>query len=127
MSRNESAPAIGDNDLVAFVVEIGALVALCAWGLRTGPSLWSKLLLGIGVPSLAIALWAFFAAPRAPCRVLTAEILVKILVLGGAAAACYALFPLGWAVLVTVVVTVNTILLYVGPWARRSRGDAPDR
>jgi hypothetical protein len=43
---------------------------------------------------------------------------VKVLVLGAAALASFTLLPIGWAIAFTILVTVNTVLLYVGPFAR---------
>ncbi|MGH8828797.1 MAG: DUF2568 domain-containing protein, partial [Jiangellaceae bacterium] len=78
----------------------------------------TKLFLGLGTPAVAIVLWSLFAAPKSTYDVLAAEVAVKVLVLGGGVLATFALIPLGWAVVVAIVVAVNTVLLYVGPFAR---------
>ena len=105
------------NDVVAFLVEIAALVALGAWGFRmaSGVASW---LLGLGVPSVAIVLWALFASPKAVYDVFWAELTVKFLVLGGGVLATFTSVPIGWAIAFAILVVVNTILLYVGPFAR---------
>ena len=46
-------------------------------------------------------------------------VLTKVVVLGGAAVAAFAVLPLAWAVVVAVVVVVNTVLMWFGPFARR--------
>jgi len=109
---------INFNDVVAFLVEIAALVALGAWGFRSGSSPLQSWLLGLGIPTVAIVLWALFAAPRAVYDVYPAELAVKVLVLGGGVLAAFTLVPIGWAIAFAILVAVNTILLYVGPFAR---------
>jgi hypothetical protein len=106
------------NDVVAFLVELAALLALSAWGFSAGTGVVPKVLLGLGTPAAAIALWSLFAAPKSIYDVPSARLSVKVLVLGAAALASFALLPIGWAVAFTIVVVVNTVLLYVGPFAR---------
>ncbi len=118
MAADVSAEGITINDVLAFFIEIGALVALAGWGFSAGSGLGTKLLLGLGAPAVAIVLWALFAAPRSTYDILAAEIAVKALVLGGGVAAAFTLIPLGWAIAAAVVVAINTVLLYVGPFAR---------
>lgn len=43
---------------------------------------------------------------------------MKVPVLGGGVAAAFTLIPLGWAIVTAVVVAINTMLLYIGPFAR---------
>lgn len=112
------ASGITVNDVVAFVVEVAALLVLSAWGFRAGSSLVPKLLLGLGTPAMAIGLWGLFAAPRSVFSMPAARLSVKVLVLGAAALASFTLLPIGWAIAFTIVVAVNTVLLYVGPFAR---------
>ena len=45
------------NAGLSIVLELGMLAAFAYWGFRIGGSLWLKLLLGIGVPLVAFALW----------------------------------------------------------------------
>jgi hypothetical protein len=106
------------NDVVAFLVELAALLALSAWGFRAGSGLVPKVLLGLGTPAAATALWNMFAAPRSVFAVPAARLSVKVLLLGAAALASFTLLPIGWAIAFTILVTVNTVLLYVGPFAR---------
>jgi hypothetical protein len=96
------------NDVVAFLVEVAALLVLSAWGFRGGSSLVPKVLLGLGTPTVAIALWGLFAAPRSVFAVPAARLAVKVLVLGAAALASFTLLPIGWAIAFTIIVAVNT-------------------
>jgi hypothetical protein len=112
------ADAITFNDVVAFLVELAALLALSAWGFSAGSGPVPKVVLGLGAPAAAIALWSLFAAPRSVYDVPSARLSVKVLVLGAAALASFTLLPIGWAVAFTIVVVVNTVLLYIGPFAR---------
>src|ERR1035437_9192832 len=77
------------NDVVAFLVELAAILALSAWGFRAGSGLVPKVLLGLGTPAAAIALWNMFAAPRSVFAVPAARLSVKVLVLGAAALASF--------------------------------------
>jgi len=106
------------NDVVAFLVEVAALLSLSAWGFHIGSGLVTKLLLGLGTPAVAIALWSLFAAPRSVFAMPAARLTVKVLVLGAAALASFTLLPVGWAIAFTILVAANTLLLYVGPFAR---------
>lgn len=53
---------------VAFLFEIGMLVALSSWGIISSNSLMGKLALGVGIPLLAIVFWGIFAAPKSQHR-----------------------------------------------------------
>lgn len=106
------------NDLVAFVVEVAALGALSTWGFRTGPTPTTSWLLGVGAPLVAAVAWGLFAAPRARFDVPVLAVVTKLVVLGVALSAARTLLAPGWWALAVVVVVVNTVLLFVGPWAR---------
>lgn len=57
------------NLALSWLLEIAMLAAFAYWGLRTGSSLWLKLLLGIGAPVAVIFLWGVLLAPRSGRRV----------------------------------------------------------
>jgi hypothetical protein len=116
--KSAGSADVNGNDVVAFLVELLALVALGAWGFQAGQSMAARVLLGLGAPAVAIVLWALFAAPRAAYQVPGLRLTVKVLVLGSAVLAAFALLPVGWAAAFAVVVLVNTGLMYVGPFAR---------
>lgn len=109
--------AVNANDLVAFAVEVLAVVLLAVWGAHLGDSIPSHVLGGVLVPCAAVVLWGLFAAPRARVRVPLLVVATKVLVLGAAVVAAWSLLPPVWAALVTVVVVVNTLLMWVGPFA----------
>ncbi len=107
------------NDVVAFLIEIAALVMLAVAGARTGGSAIERIALATVLPAVAIALWALFAAPRARMESPALRLLTKIVVLGAGVVAAFVVVPTGWAVAIAVVVAVNLLLMYVGPLARR--------
>ncbi|WNI22821.1 YrdB family protein [Streptomyces sp. ITFR-16] len=99
------------NEGLAFVLELVAIGCLCRWGFTAGDGLALRLLLGIGLPAAAIALWGAFAAPRARVRLPLAGVLaVKAVVLGGGALAVYGLGRPVVAVALAAVMVANTAL-----------------
>jgi hypothetical protein len=78
----------GANLALAFLLELGALVALSYWGFRTGDTALTKWLFGIGAPLLAAVVWGLFVAPKAARRAaLPVRLALKALVFGAAALA----------------------------------------
>lgn len=110
---------VNANDLVAFLVELLAFVLIGIWGYRAGGPSWAKVLLAVGLVLLAAIAWGMFAAPRARVRIPWVTLLVKIVVLGAAVAAGFTILPLVWAVAFAAVVSLNLLLLHVGPFARQ--------
>lgn len=99
------------NEVLAFAVELAALVFLCWWGFSTGDGPAVHLLLGIGMPAVAIVLWGTFAAPRARIRLPLAGVLVvKAVVLGGGVFGLHQVGHPMAAVVLAVVVVANTAL-----------------
>ncbi|WP_199552128.1 YrdB family protein [Streptomyces sp. N35] len=110
----DGPPWVVANELLAFVIEMGALGALAWWGFATGDGILLSLLLGLGTPAVAIVLWGQFAAPKAKRPPgLPGVLLVKALVLGGGAAALYGLGHPVAAVIAAVVVAGNTAVLEI--------------
>ena len=110
---------VNANDVVAFLVELAVLTVLARAGARVdGPTLL-RVALAVALPAVAALLWGLFAAPRAPVRSVPLQLATKVLVLGAGVAAGFLVLSLPWAVAFTVVVLVNTVLMYVGPFARR--------
>ncbi|WP_045697597.1 YrdB family protein [Streptomyces rubellomurinus] len=106
-------PLTGANAALAFTLELAMLAALGYWGFRTGSGLGLRLLLGLGAPALAIALWSLFLAaggPRFP-QPTAVTIVLKLLVLGSAGLALYAAgrptLALVYGALVVLSVTVE--------------------
>jgi hypothetical protein len=56
---------------------------------------------------------------RARVESAAAGLVTKVVVLGAGVVAGFVVLPLPWALVVAVVVAVNTLLMYVGPYARR--------
>ncbi|HEX4716087.1 MAG TPA: YrdB family protein [Ktedonobacteraceae bacterium] len=56
------------NLALAFFLELCVLAALCYWGFQSGPGVLAKIALGIGLPVLAIIVWAVFGAPGSTRR-----------------------------------------------------------
>ncbi|MEV8314922.1 YrdB family protein [Streptomyces sp. NPDC059900] len=102
-------PWFAANEVLAFLLELAALGFLSWWGFGAGHEGALRILLGVGTPLLAIVVWALFAAPKARLRPRLALVLVvKALVLGGGAAALYAVGHSVAAVVVAVVTVLNT-------------------
>jgi hypothetical protein len=109
---------VNANDVVAFFVELAALALIGLWGYRAGGPVSAQALLGIGLSLLAAVLWGLFAAPRAQFRGRWVTLVVKVVVLGAAVLAGFTILPVVWAVVFAVVVALNLVLMYVGPFAR---------
>ncbi|GAA2741030.1 hypothetical protein GCM10009868_05510 [Terrabacter aerolatus] len=123
MDRPAERAGVNANDVVAFFVEVLAVVLLAVRGARLGDTSVVHVLGGVLVPAVAVVLWGLFAAPRARFAVPSLAVATKVLVLGAAVLAAWSLLPAAWAVTVTVVVVVNTLLTRFGPFARPlSRG-----
>jgi hypothetical protein len=99
---------------VAFLLELGMLAAFAYWGFTTGTNLPVRLVLGIGVPLLAILIWGRFMAPQSKARLTGSSYLMLKIILFGAAAIALAVAGQTTLALIFVVVSViNQILLLV--------------
>ena len=115
---SSSASDVNANDLLALSVEIAVFALLVAAGWRADAPTLVRILLAVGLPVIAAVLWGLFAAPRARVRSAPLRLVTKVLVLGAGVVAGFFVLPLVLAVTLTVVVVVNTVLIYVGPFAR---------
>lgn len=115
MSQQPARSDVNANDVVAFAVEVLAVVLLAVWGAHLGGTTLAHVLGGVVVPAAAVVLWGLFAAPRARVRVPILAVVTKALVLGAAVLAAWSLLSPLWATVVTVVVVVNTLLTWIGP------------
>jgi len=109
---------VNANDVVAFFVEIGALALLASAGAGVDGPMALRVALAIALPVVAAVLWGLFAAPRARIRSVPLQLATKVLVLGAGVVAGHLVLPGALAVTFMVVVLVNTVLMYVGPFAR---------
>ena len=112
------ALAVNANDVVAFFVELGVLVLIGVAGWQLGGSTPVRVALAVVLPGLAAVLWGAFAAPRARFQVGSLRLATKVLVLGAGVLAGSVVLPTVWAWVTAVVVVVNLVLMYVGPFAR---------
>jgi hypothetical protein len=110
---------VNGNDLVAFLVELAVLTLLALAGARAEVPTTLRVVLAVALPLAAASLWALFAAPRAPVRSMPLQLATKVLVLGAGVAAGFLVLSFPWAGAFMVVVLANTLLMYVGPFARR--------
>jgi hypothetical protein len=72
------------NLALAFAIELAMLAAFAVAGWSATPILWLRIVLAIGLPGLAILLWAVWAAPKAGKRRLKPRplLLFKIVIFG---------------------------------------------
>ncbi|MFT3715081.1 MAG: YrdB family protein [Gordonia sp. (in: high G+C Gram-positive bacteria)] len=111
---------VNANDVLAFFVELAALVLLGVWGWHVGADgSWTRPLLAVLFVAVAIGLWALFAAPKARIQDPTLTLLTKVAVLGASVVAAFVVLgnP-GLAGVWAALVAVNLILTYRGPYAR---------
>ncbi|WP_308493133.1 YrdB family protein [Microbacterium terrisoli] len=93
-------------DLVAFACELFAFFTLAFWGFAGWPFPWN-IGMGLGLPIVAILLWALFVSPRAVLRVHPfIRAVIELLVF---AAATVAWWSMGqpWVGLVFAVIAVT--------------------
>jgi hypothetical protein len=108
---------VNANDVVAFLVELVVLALLGFAGFSAGGA--RSWLLGIGLPVAAAVVWGLFAAPRARISSAGLRLGTKLVVLGAGVGVGFVVLPLAWAYLFAVVVVLNLVLMYVGPFAHR--------
>ena len=114
-----SASEVTANDFIALIVEIAVLALLIAAGWQADASTLVRIVLAVGLPVIAVVLWGLFAAPRARIRSAAMQLVTKVVVLGAGVVAGFLVLPPVLAVIVAAVIVVNTVLMYVGPFARR--------
>lgn len=102
------------NLALAFVLELAALAAFAYWGFNTGDSSLVHVVLGLGVPVLAAALWGIFAAPKSSRRLQGGAWWVfKVVFFALASAALFVAGQPTLGLVLGVVAAVNLVLLYV--------------
>ncbi|MBO1420132.1 YrdB family protein [Streptomyces sp. FH025] len=114
VGQRQWTPLTATNAGLAFGLELAMLAALCYWGFKTGSSLGTRLLLGIGAPALAAAAWGLFLAAGGPRfrQPLAVEIVLKLLVLGVAALALHATGRTTLAAVYGALVVVSVAVEY---------------
>ncbi|HLZ64023.1 MAG TPA: YrdB family protein [Ktedonosporobacter sp.] len=102
------------NLLLAFLLELGVLAALGYWGFLTGPTLPSKIVLGIGAPIVAIVIWALFGAPTAIWHLYGLwRVLLQIVFFGSAVVALFAAGQPGWGIAFALIYILNYVLVTI--------------
>ncbi|WP_328722072.1 YrdB family protein [Streptomyces sp. NBC_00247] len=119
------APLRAANELLAFLVEVVALVAFARWGWHASENTALRVLLAVTVPGVAATVWGMYASPKARYALPVAGVVgVKMLVFACAVAALYDLDGSGAALSYTAVVAVNTVLLTLDRSARARASQA---
>jgi Protein of unknown function (DUF2568) len=110
----ESGALTAANLALRFALELAALAALAYWGFHTGKTAIADVVLGLGAPLVAAAVWGVFAAPSSARRLRGgALVAVQSAVFAAAAIALVAAGQPVLAVAFAVVVAVNSVLLHV--------------
>lgn len=97
--------------LLAFLSELAMLAALGYWGFHGDKKWFEKYGLGFGLPLLAIAVWAYWAAPKSTTRLDQPYLFLLKCALFGSAV--YALYRSGYPVMAALfaVVALGTAVL----------------
>jgi quinol-cytochrome oxidoreductase complex cytochrome b subunit len=102
------------NLALAFLLELCMLAAFAYWGTQTGSGFLMQLVLGVGVPILAIVIWGVFLAPKSTRRFTGIPyIVLKFIIFGLAALALAVVGQQTLAIIFAIVVLVNIGLGYV--------------
>ena len=102
------------NLALAFLLELGMLVAFGVWGFHTGQNTLTRIALGIGVLVLAAVFWGVFMAPKAVVPLPAGLHLIVALLLFGLAAVALAFAgqpTLAW--IFAALVVLNQVLMWV--------------
>lgn len=108
------------NLALAFLLELAVLAALCYFGFTIQPNLPLKIIVGIGLPVVAIVIWALFGAPRSKRRLRGLPFLLLQIVFFGSAAVV--LFIAGQhllGIIFALVFVLNTVLAYA--WGQKEQ------
>ncbi len=102
------------NLALAFFLELGVLAALGYWGFQTGQGTIARIALGIGVPAVAVVVWALFGSPQAVWHLDGAlRLLLEVIFFGSAAVALYAVGQHVLGVMFALLFVLNTVLVSV--------------
>ncbi|MBO2453591.1 YrdB family protein [Actinomadura barringtoniae] len=110
---------------LSLLLEVVAVFVLAWWGFGVGDNAVVHVILGVGAPLAAMALWGAFAAPKAKIKApLPVVLLVKLIVFGAAALAFYALDQVAVAVIYAAIAILSIVLAALDSDAAYSNGDA---
>lgn len=96
---------------VRFALELCAFAALAYWGFKTGDQVVVKVILGLGAPIGAIALWGLFVSPKARYGGQLTRALFELIVFGAAVIALFAADRAGLAIAFAAVAVVDSVAL----------------
>ncbi|HKF14317.1 MAG TPA: YrdB family protein [Gaiellaceae bacterium] len=85
--------------------------ALGYWGYKAGGTTFTRILLGVGAPGVAIALWWAFVSPNAPVDHALSRGVVEALVFGAAVLALFGVDRPQLAVAFALVALVDSVLV----------------
>jgi hypothetical protein len=106
------------NLVFRFVLELVVLVALFLWGVSVSDELIVQVILGLGAPALAMAVWGLFVAPRASRRLPDPQRLaLEIVVFGAGVLAFLARGDVLLALLLGAAAALSLFLMY--QWGQR--------
>jgi hypothetical protein len=110
-------PAVGAANLVVrFLCELSALAALAVWGAQAGGSTALNVVLAVGAPLLAAAIWGAWVAPRAGRRAPDpARALIEVVVFGAAVAGLVAAGHAGLGIGLGALAAISGALVRVWP------------
>lgn len=118
MDKSTAVNTVTVNDLVAFAVEVVAFISLGVFGWHAGPTTVLRWVFLLGILIVAGTLWALVVSPQATFDMPAAALLLKVVILGAGVLALWSLTSAAWGILFGAVAAVNTLLLYLGPFAR---------
>ena len=102
------------NAALAFFLELGVLAALGYWGFHTGSNMPVKIGLCIGLPLIAIVVWALWGAPNSTSQLQGFWfLLLQIAFFGSAAVALYTSGHRTLGIAFALVFALNCTLVYV--------------
>ena len=102
------------NVALRFLLELGILGAYGYWGYRTGRNTLIRIVLAVGLPVLAAAIWVIFGAPGAALQLKDPlHLALEVSLFGGAALALYVARQPKIAVTLAVLFVINRSLLYI--------------
>ncbi len=105
------------NLALRFLLELGVLGALGYWGYRTGNGMVWKIILGIGAPIAAAAIWITLGAPGAALQLNDPlHLILEIIFFGGASIALFMAARRWLALGFAALFVFNRALMYV--WAQ---------
>ncbi len=102
----------GLNATLAFLLELAMIAALGYWGYQSADSVLLKWLLTIGLPVVAIIMWARYFAPNSPRRLaIMPGVLLSLGLFLLAAVALYSAHQPAAAMVLAVSALVNRIFV----------------